>query len=100
MLIPLHATPGNQPAPLTAARLFTGWTVDWLLLIGLVAAGALYLAGVVALARRGDRWPVRRTVSFIVGALGSAAVATMSGLGTYDTVLFSVHMAQHMVLMM
>ncbi|HET9302173.1 MAG TPA: cytochrome c oxidase assembly protein, partial [Propionibacteriaceae bacterium] len=35
-----------------------------------------------------------------LGGLGSIALATLSALGTYDTVLFSVHVVQHMILMM
>jgi putative copper resistance protein D len=46
----------------------------------------------------GDRWPVPRSLSLLVGGLGSIAIATLSALGTYDTVLLSVHMVQHMIL--
>src|SRR4030095_17171966 len=52
------------------------------------------------LRRRGDHWPVRRSVSFLLGGLGSIGLATMSALGTDDTVRLSVHMVQHMTLMM
>jgi cytochrome c oxidase assembly factor CtaG len=68
--------------------------------LGIITAAALYIAGLVVLHRRGDRWPVPRSLSFLLGGLGTVAIATMSALGTYDTVLFSVHMVQHMVLMM
>jgi putative copper resistance protein D len=54
----------------------------------------------VTLRRRGDHWPVRRSVAFLGGGLGSALLATMSGIGAYDTVLFSVHVVQHMILTM
>jgi cytochrome c oxidase assembly factor CtaG len=67
---------------------------------GIALAAGLYIAGLVVLHRRGDRWPVPRSLSFLVGGLGSIAVATLSALGTYDTVLLSVHMVQHMILMM
>ena len=49
---------------------------------------------------RGDHWPVGRTLSFVVVGMGSAALATVSGLGVYDDTLLSVHMVQHMVLAM
>lgn len=68
--------------------------------LGIAIVGGLYVSGLVALHRRGDRWPVGRSVSFLLGGLGSIGLATMSALGTYDTVLLSVHMVQHMVLMM
>ncbi len=100
VLVPLHATPTNQPPPLTPTRLLTEWTWEWSMALGIAIAAALYIAGLVVLHRRGDRWPVPRSFSFLLGGLGSIALATMSALGTYDTVLLSVHMVQHMVLMM
>jgi cytochrome c oxidase assembly factor CtaG len=39
-------------------------------------------------------------VAFLAGGMGLFALATMSGLGAYDTALLSVHMVQHMVLSM
>jgi putative copper resistance protein D len=67
-------------------------------LIGLlVLAVALYIKGVVILTRRGDKWPVGRTISF---ALGISAIdfATSGGLGVYAHFAFSWHMVAHMVL--
>ena len=49
---------------------------------------------------RGDRWPLGRTLSFVVAGMGALFFATSSGLGAYDTTLLSVHMVQHMVLSM
>ncbi len=56
---------------------------------------ALYLFGVV----RAGRWPLRRTVSFLAG-LGTVLVALQSGIGSYDERLLSVHMVQHMLLLL
>jgi cytochrome c oxidase assembly factor CtaG len=100
VLVPLHATPTDQPPPLTPVRLLTEWTWEWAMALGIAVAGGLYIAGLVVLYRRGDHWPVRRSVSFLLGGLGSIGLATMSALGTYDTVLLSIHMVQHMILMM
>ena len=94
------ATGGDVPPPLTAARVFTAWTVDPWLAAVIVAVGGVYLYGVSALRRRGDAWPVGRTIAFVGGGLGSMAVAGMSSLGTYDDTLLSMHMIQHMVLSM
>jgi cytochrome c oxidase assembly factor CtaG len=99
-LLPLHATPEDQPPPLTAVRLLTEWSSDWWLALGIAVPGVLYVLGVITLRRRGDHWPVRRSVAFLGGGLGSALLATMSGIGAYDTVLFSVHVVQHMILTM
>ena len=76
------------------------WSLDPLLFIGTMWVAALYLYGVWRLTRRGDSWPVGRTLAFVVGGLGSFILATQSGLATYDTTLLSVHMVQHMVLSM
>jgi len=100
VLLPLHATPRDQPPPLTPVRLLTEWSVDWWLALGIAVLAVLYLLGVTRLRRRGDRWPVGRSVAFLGGGLGSAVLATMSALGAYDTVLFSVHVVQHMILTM
>jgi cytochrome c oxidase assembly factor CtaG len=100
VLVPLHATPTDQPPPLTPTRLLTEWTWVWPMALGLAIAAALYIAGLVVMHRRGDGWPVQRSISFLLGGLGSIAIATMSALGTYDTVLLSIHMVQHMILMM
>jgi cytochrome c oxidase assembly factor CtaG len=100
VLVPLHATPSDQPPPLTPTRLLTEWTWEWSMGLGIAIGAGLYIAGLVVLHRRGDRWPVPRSLSFLLGGLGSIAIATMSALGTYDTVLLSVHMVQHMILMM
>ena len=99
-LLPLHATPDDQPPALTASRLLTAWTWNWAIGVGVIAAAALYVLAVLVLRRRGTSWPAGRSWAFLLGGLGSAVLATMSVLGTYDTVLFSVHALQHMILMM
>ncbi|WP_226352732.1 cytochrome c oxidase assembly protein [Pseudonocardia sp. ICBG601] len=73
----------------------------WNLLFGtgaLVLAG-LYLAAVRRLAARGVRWPVGRTVAWLLGC-ATLLVATSSGLGFYSPSMFSVHMISHMTLNM
>ena len=65
-----------------------------------VAAG-LYLWGVLRVARRHPArpWPAWRTGMFL-GGLAVVVVATQSGLGAYDDVLFWDHMIQHLLLIM
>ena len=84
----------------TLGRVFTGWGIDPFLFVPLVWVTGAYLYGVWVLRRRGDAWPVGRTVAFVVPGMGVFALATMSGLGAYDTALLSVHMVQHMLLSM
>jgi putative copper resistance protein D len=101
-VFPAHsaAESAGQVEPLTVGRLLTGWTFDPVIAALLVAFAASYLYGVWVLRRRGDAWPWPRTFSFVGLGLGSAAVATQSGLAAYETVLLSAHMVQHMLLSM
>jgi putative membrane protein len=69
--------------------------VAWLAV--LLAVG--YGGGLWRLHRRGVRWPVVRTVSWLAGC-ASLLYVTASGLQSYGMVLFSLHMVQHMVLTM
>jgi cytochrome c oxidase assembly factor CtaG/putative copper export protein len=70
-------------------------------MFGLLAVGmtVLYLAGVLRLRRRGDRWPVGRTIAWLLGT-GVMVFITMSGVMTYGMLMLSVHMVQHMTLAM
>ncbi len=84
----------------TLGRVFTDWGIDPVPFVVTVWAVGLYLLGVSVLHRRGDRWPVGRTLSFVGLGMGAFFFATSSGLGRYDTTLLSVHMVQHMILSM
>ena len=84
----------------TLGRVFTDWGLDPAPFVLTVWVAGLYLLGVALLRRRGDRWPLGRTIAFVVAGMGSFLVATASGLARYDTTLLSVHMVQHMVLAM
>jgi cytochrome c oxidase assembly factor CtaG len=66
-----------------------------------VAAAGLYLWGVVRVARRHPArpWPAWRTGMFLAG-LAVVVLATESGIGAYDDVLFWDHMVQHLMLIM
>ena len=86
--------------PFSAASVLSEWGVDPFLFVVSVWVTGLYLYGVWVLRRRGDTWPVGRTLSFVVLGMGSFYVITSSGIAAYDTVLLSVHMVQHMVLSM
>jgi putative copper resistance protein D len=99
-VLPTHAGPGDKIAPFTPLRLLTAWTFEPVLLTVILVVGGLYLYGVHRLHQRGDHWSKGRTFAFCGLGLGSAVIATQSALGTYDTVLLSVHMAQHMILTM
>ena len=75
------------------------WSADPFFLVACLVGLALYGWGVVRLVRRGDAWPVGRTVSFVVGVL-TVMLVLCTGLNDYGMVMFSVHMVQHMVISM
>jgi putative membrane protein len=84
--------------PPSWGRLFLPHLDPWSVLPVLaLVAGLVYLAGAVRLRRQGIRWPWWRAASFGVGVLSLFAV-TGTWLNGYSMELFSVHMAQHMVL--
>lgn len=90
---------GPMPPAPTALRLL--WPLNpsgfGIAVVGLGLAA--YVAGVLALRRRGDRWHPLRTLSWVAGLL-VVALATVGGLGAYSHVAFSYHMVSHMLLSM
>ncbi|MBB5101705.1 putative membrane protein/putative copper resistance protein D [Streptomyces spectabilis] len=84
--------------PFTLARGLEISVEPFFLISCLVALG-LYAWGVTRLVRRGDKWPVGRTVSFVVGVL-TILLVMCTKLNDYGMVLFSVHMVQHMIISM
>ena len=86
------------PPPPTAWEYLFGTPqpdVMWIAICLVLAS--FYLAGVMRLARRGDRWPILRTVSWLVGVVLLLWV-TSGGINAYQDKLFSAHMLAHMVL--
>lgn len=63
------------------------------------ALAALYLTGAVRMWGQGRRWPVWRTVSFLLGCLALAATTGL-GVEAYGYALLSVFMFQQLTLMM
>jgi cytochrome c oxidase assembly factor CtaG len=66
-----------------------------------VFAVGLYCWGVIRVARRHPArpWPAWRTGLFIAG-IAVIVLATQSGIGAYDDVLFYDHMVQHLMFLM
>jgi putative copper resistance protein D len=84
------------PAPSLKNILFA-YVPDAVFIGILILITALYIRGVVILSRRGDKWPVGRTVAFAL-AVSATDFATSGGLGAYAHFAFSYHMVAHMVL--
>lgn len=87
------------PPELTPIRFLTMWKLDLVWAIICVAAVVAYLMGVRRLAKRGDKWPVMRTVSWVTG-MAVLFYVTSGALNAYQEYLFSIHMIGHMILAM
>jgi len=87
---PLPAAPG-------AWGWLTAWNVDLFWLMAALLIAAAYTAGVVRLRRRGESWPVRRSVAAGI-ALVTLVVATSGPLHTYDRFLVSANVGAHVLL--
>ncbi|MEV0645134.1 cytochrome c oxidase assembly protein [Phytomonospora sp. NPDC050363] len=85
----------DMPPPASATTLLLDWYPEVLICTVAAVAVTAYLLGVRRLRRRGDTWPVTRTLLW-VGGWALAVFVTSSGMGRYSMVLFSVHMVQHM----
>ncbi|GAA3119350.1 cytochrome c oxidase assembly protein [Streptosporangium carneum] len=88
-----------MPPEISLANLASLWWFDLFSGTLIALLGGFYLAGVVRLARRGDSWPVGRTIAWFTGLL-IMLLATQTGVSRYAKVLFSAHMAEHMTLSM
>lgn len=93
----LTSTP--LPPELTLSRWFTSVDVDILWLVAVGFGVFLYIAGILRLHARGDRWPVQRTIFWMAGLLLLLWV-TSGPINLYQEYLFSIHMLGHMVLSM
>ena len=85
------------PAAPTFTRILWAYDPDIFFIGVLVLAVALYIKGVVILKKRGDAWPVGRTIAFALGISG-IDFATSGGLGVYAMYSFEYHMIAHMTL--
>ena len=86
----------TPPAP-TLSRVLFSYEPNALMIGVLTLMVALYIKGVVVLTKRGDKWPVGRTIAFALG-ITATDFATSGGLGLYAQFSFSYHMMAHMVL--
>jgi cytochrome c oxidase assembly factor CtaG/putative copper export protein len=87
------------PGPPTPARVLFDWRFDLIFGTAAIVFAGLYLAGVRRLRRRGDAWPMGRTVAWLLGCTTLLFVSS-SGMGRYMPAMFSMHMAAHMLLSM
>ena len=93
----VEAIGAKMPGTPTISRLLFEYEPDGLFLSLLILSVALYIKGVIVLTKRGDKWPIGRTLAFAFG-ISAIDYAVNGGLGVYAQVAFSFHMISHMVL--
>jgi putative copper resistance protein D len=94
-----HGTvPPEPPGP---GSLFLGWSFSPLPTLAIAASAGWWLWAVARVNRSHPTNPVprRRVVAFLLG-LFALAVALLSGVERYDTTLFSIHMVQHVLIVL
>ncbi len=96
---PVAAHDGAPPAP---HDLWTAWNWDPLILSGLILTGWLFLRGVSVLWQRAgaNRGITRSQVIAFGGGFFALCVALISPVDALSGALFSVHMLQHMILIL
>lgn len=101
MLATVVAHGASGRPPLDLRTLFTVWEFSPLVTALVVVAAVAYLFGMWRVRRDHPSrpWPLPRAASFFIG-LAVIIVAIQSSIGAYDDVLFSMHMWQHLLLLM
>ena len=93
----------NPSPPVTAHQLFTGWQFSDHYALAAFAFQVLalvwYLGAVRRMRDKGRTWSTWRTASYLSGVL-VLTIAVVSGLASYDDQVFTVHVIQHLLLMM
>lgn len=87
----------KTPPPPSLWNIISLYNPDALMIALLLTAVALYIKGVSVLKKRGDSWPVGRTIAFACG-IALIDFATSGGLGVYAIFSFEYHMIAHMLL--
>jgi putative copper resistance protein D len=87
--------------PFTWGQAVGDWQFAPVVTAAVVVFAGLYLWGVIRVARRHPArpWSTVRTAAFLLGLL-VVVIATQSGIGSYDDVLYWDHMLQHLMLIM
>lgn len=96
---PAMAHGGSGPVPTDALGIAMAWHLDVPIMLALTVAVAAYATAVssVNLRHPGNRWPRRRSAFFALG-IGALGLALLSPIDTLSDDLLSVHMLQHLLL--
>jgi putative copper resistance protein D len=87
----------SVPDGFTPRDLATRWVLDPLVVLALVAAAWLYVAGLRRLRAQGRPFPRRWSTAWFAG-LGALALALLSPVDAYADASLWVHMVQHLLL--
>ena len=93
---------GSQALPpISLLEIVGRWQFAPVVTVIVAIPAALYVYGVLRVRRRHPArpWPAWRTAMFL-GGLAVVVIATQSGIGAYDDVIFYDHMIQHLLLLM
>jgi cytochrome c oxidase assembly factor CtaG/putative copper export protein len=89
----------DLPPPISLGRLAFDWAPQLLFAVFIAVAAIWYARAVHRLHARGDAWPRIYTAAWYAG-LVVILITTQTGVNRYGEIMFSVHMAQHMLLSM
>lgn len=92
-------TGAKLPPEPTSWSWITVWEIDLLWSLICLALAGFYIVGVLRLVRRGDKWPIARTASWLAG-VALLFYVTNGYFNVYEQYLFSAHMLSHMLLTM
>jgi len=95
------AAHGYEPAPTSPLAFLLTWQIELTVMVPVVVAALLYAwaANRVARAHPNNPVPRFRELSWYAGLI-AIVIALESPIGAYDTMFFSIHMIQHLILMM
>jgi putative copper resistance protein D len=89
----------RYPEAPTVSSVLGGFRLEPFFFTMVLIAGALYLGGVLRLRKRGDGWPIGRSISWFLGLI-VVLWCTNGGISIYSNVSVGMHMLQHMTLTM
>ena len=89
----------RYPDAPTASSVLGGFRLEPFFFTMVLIAGALYLGGMLRLRKRGDAWPIGRSISWFLGLI-VVLWCTNGGISIYANVSVGMHMLQHMTLTM
>lgn len=87
------------PPPPDALGIILGFQLEPFFLVACLLAAVLYVAGVITLRQRGDKWPIHRTLFWLAG-ISLVIWTTNAGISVYAQVSVGLHMVQHMTMSM